>query len=171
MKFTLAVAALAGVAAAAPQLATREVAAVAAVQNQQAAQAADQKAGLATSPEGDAPKSAPHNTLTGIGIGIGVTKQDVKSGVCRPVTYIFARGTTEAGNIGSRGFAGVGLMNNLVAKYGASGIALQGVNYDAANFFSNFELGDRGGVNDMEYEIEKAVSQCKTTKLVLGGYS
>jgi cutinase len=126
----------------------------------------------AASPIPAAPKDPgkpPFNVLTGIGIGAGVSKNDVHDGVCKKYTYIFARGTTEAGNIGSRGFAGSTLLGQLQKLY-PNDLAAQGVNYDAANFFSNFELGDRGGVNDMEWEANKAVFNCPKTTLILGGY-
>jgi cutinase len=116
------------------------------------------------------PGRPPIEIFAGIGIGVGVSKNDVRNKVCKKYTYIFARGTTEAGNIGSRGFAGSTLLGHLQSLY-PNDLAAQGVNYDAANFFSNFELGDRGGVNDMEWEANEAVFNCPSTTLILGGYS
>ena len=59
------------------------------------------------------------------------TSNDVTNNVqpCRGTTVIFARGTSEGGNIGS--IIGPQLKKALVTKLGANGIAFQGVPYPA----------------------------------------
>lgn len=51
---------------------------------------------------------------------------------CRDVTLIYARGTTQDGNIGASGDVGPLFMNNLSSILGASALAVQGVDYDAS---------------------------------------
>jgi cutinase len=49
---------------------------------------------------------------------------------CRPVTVIFARGTTSPGNVGAAGSEGPTFFNALASSLGgASKLAIQGVNY------------------------------------------
>ena len=71
---------------------------------------------------------------TGGGFG-GSTANDVSDGVaCRPYTVIFARGTSEGGNIGS--VIGPKLRSELQKLLGNDGIAFQGVPYPAASSVS-----------------------------------
>lgn len=64
---------------------------------------------------------------------------------CRDVTLIYARGTTQSGNIGEAGDVGPLMMNNLSALIGADNLAVQGVDYDAT--VTGF-LGNLIGVDD-----------------------
>ena len=59
------------------------------------------------------------------------TSNDVTNNVqpCRTYSVIFARGTSEGGNIGS--VVGPQFKNALISKLGANGIAFQGVPYPA----------------------------------------
>lgn len=50
---------------------------------------------------------------------------------CRDVTVVYARGTTQNGNIGAAGDVGPVFMNALAGLVGAENIAVQGVEYDA----------------------------------------
>lgn len=57
----------------------------------------------------------------------GVTRNDIVDGLpCKPFTLIFARGTTETGNIGS--IVGPPFVLALEKAFGASNVAVQGVN-------------------------------------------
>ena len=60
----------------------------------------------------------------------GTTANDVTNGVCAPLTLIFARGTSEPGNMGSS--VGPALAKQLISDLGASQIAVQGVTYPAS---------------------------------------
>ena len=57
------------------------------------------------------------------------TANDLENGKCAPVTVIFARGTTEGGNIGT--VVGPPLQCALQSALGAGNVAFQGVDYPA----------------------------------------
>jgi cutinase len=61
--------------------------------------------------------------------GAGRTATDVAKGVCKPMTLIFARGTSEQGNMGT--IVGPPLANAMIALMGADQVAVQGVDYPA----------------------------------------
>ncbi|KAF4550801.1 Cutinase-like protein 9 [Elsinoe fawcettii] len=92
------------------------------------------------------------------------------SGPCRAVTFIFARGSTETGNLGT--IIGPPVSNGLKARYGVNNVATQGVNYAAlltTNFIPNG--GDPQGIQDMKNQLTTAANKCPNTKIVAGGYS
>lgn len=72
----------------------------------------------------------------------GTTANDVEQGVCAPVTFIFARGSTEVGTMGES--VGPSVAKKLLAKVGKSGAAIQGVKY-TASIASNASMGAGGG--------------------------
>ncbi|KAJ7886826.1 cutinase [Mycena olivaceomarginata] len=90
------------------------------------------------------------------------------SGPCRAVTFIFARGTNEDGNVGAR--VGPPVIADLRAALGTTGIAAQGVDYDAS-VLGYLEGGDPTGSTTMTTLINTAASKCPSTKIVIGGYS
>jgi cutinase len=67
---------------------------------------------------------------------------------CRPVTMIYARGTTQAGNVGDRAAVGPVLFNNLASRIGLNNLAVQGVTY-AANVAGYLAGGDPAGSRTM----------------------
>ncbi|KAJ7292059.1 cutinase, partial [Mycena rebaudengoi] len=81
---------------------------------------------------------------------------------------IFARGTSESGNVGSR--IGPPLIADLRAALGTAGIAAQGVNY-SASVLGYLEGGDPAGSTTMVNLINTAASKCSSTKIVISGYS
>ncbi|KAK1573646.1 cutinase [Colletotrichum navitas] len=89
---------------------------------------------------------------------------------CRPVTLIWARGTTQPGNLGEAGSEGPAFFNALASMIGASNLAVQGVNY-AANILGFLLGGDPAGSTTMANLIAQAVTQCPNTKIVISGYS
>lgn len=89
---------------------------------------------------------------------------------CRAVTLIYARGTTQSGNIGAAGDVGPLMMNNLSSIIGASNLAVQGVTY-AADIFGFLAGGDAAGSQLMANLTTRASTQCPNTKIVLSGYS
>lgn len=100
------------------------------------------------------------------------TKNDVTDGVCRPVTYIFARGTTETGNMGST--VGPALESALESAFGSAKVATQGVTYpaDTAGAVSGAtDPADAEGAKTMASLAKQALSSCPTTKIILAGYS
>ncbi|GAM82289.1 hypothetical protein ANO11243_002680 [Dothideomycetidae sp. 11243] len=100
---------------------------------------------------------------------IPVTANEL-NGPCRPVTLIFARGSTERGNIGKD--VGGPLSVALKARYGDTGVATQGVQYQADLPGNLLPAGcyDQG-IEDMAADIKRAASKCPKTKIVIGGYS
>jgi cutinase len=97
----------------------------------------------------------------------GVIENEL-SGPCKPVTVIFARGTTEAGNVGL--LAGPPAFTLLRASLGTAGVAVQGVDYPAvvAGYLAG---GDPAGSTTMFNLINQAATKCPETKIVIGGYS
>ena len=73
-----------------------------------------------------APLAKPQST-TSYG---GTTKSDVQNGVCKAITLIFARSTSEGGNMGSE--VGPPLEKQLETTFGTAKVATQGVNYAAS---------------------------------------
>jgi cutinase len=67
---------------------------------------------------------------------------------CRAVTLIYARGTTQAGNVGDPAAVGPLFFNNLAGLIGASNLAVQGIDY-AANIFGFLAGGDSDGSQKM----------------------
>ncbi|KAH9836432.1 carbohydrate esterase family 5 protein [Teratosphaeria destructans] len=96
----------------------------------------------------------------------GGTASDVQRGVCAPITVLFARGTSEMGNIGS--VIGPPLFSALVRLTNGN-IALQGLNY-AAGFEGDFTLGSSDGPK-MTQLARQTLQQCPSTKIVMSGYS
>jgi len=87
---------------------------------------------------------------------------------CKALLLIFARGTTETGNIGT--IVGPPFGDALKAGLGASNVAVQGVDYPAS-IDGFLEGGDPTGSATMASLLSQAISQCPDSKIVLGGYS
>lgn len=88
-------------------------------------------------------------------------------GLCRPITVIFARGTTEPGNVGA--LTGPPFFNALDAVIGTQNVGIQGVPYPAsiAGYLAG---GDAGGSANLATLTQQAASQCPDTQIVLSGY-
>ncbi|KAJ5333591.1 uncharacterized protein MYU51_011567 [Penicillium brevicompactum] len=97
----------------------------------------------------------------------GSTANGVTSkGDCTELTFIFARGTGEMGNMGS--VVGPEVATQLKSLTNNK-VTVQGVTY-AASAAGNAELGASGGPA-MAKLVKQALSQCPKTKVVVGGYS
>ena len=99
----------------------------------------------------------------------GDTQNDLTSGNgCKQVLIIFARGTTESGNVGT--LVGPPFFSAVASAIGGSAnLAVQGVAYPAD--IPGFVLGgDAGGSTTMANLVNQAATQCPTTKVVMGGY-
>jgi len=95
---------------------------------------------------------------------------DIENGVCAPVTLVFARGSTEQGNMGT--VVGPPLATAMKAAFG--NVAVQGVNYPAsiqgAISGATDPKGAAGSMN-MAMMATAALAACPNTKVVLAGYS
>lgn len=85
-------------------------------------------------------------TAAAAAAGYDTTSNQLTDGTpCRATTVIYARGTTQDGNIGAAGDVGPDLFNNLSSIIGASKLAVQGVDYPAtiAGYLAQL-AGDNG---------------------------
>ena len=96
----------------------------------------------------------------------GSTRNDLE-GECRAVTVIYARGTTEAGNVGA--IAGPPFFDALDDALGDGAVAVQGVDYpaDIAGYLAG---GSKEGAATMAGHVSEAASKCPDTKIVISGY-
>jgi cutinase len=97
------------------------------------------------------------------------TRNDLTDGsACKAVTVIFARGTTESGNVGT--LTGPPFFSALATAIGTGNLAVQGVDYPAnvAGFLAG---GDAAGSKNMADLVGQAFTQCPNTKVVISGYS
>ncbi|KAF1988587.1 carbohydrate esterase family 5 protein, partial [Aulographum hederae CBS 113979] len=99
-----------------------------------------------------------------------LTMEQLENGACKPITFIFARATTELGNMGAS--TGSFVANGLAGKYGVNNVAIQGVNYPAG-FMGNFQSGGCApqGIREAVRLFNLAHSKCPNTIIVAGGYS
>ncbi|MCJ1458959.1 hypothetical protein MMC28_009336 [Mycoblastus sanguinarius] len=113
--------------------------------------------------------AAPQTSSPPIGGSGSSTENDVTNDApCKALTVIFARGTSEPGNVGT--VAGPPFFEALQSAVGANMVALQGVNY-SASWDGAFEGGDPTGSSTMASLVGQAIKQCPDTKVVLSGYS
>lgn len=89
--------------------------------------------------------------------------------MCKAFTLIFARGTTENGNIGD--IVGPPFVAALNSMLGSSQVAVQGVNNYPADI-AGFEAGGSAtGSQNMAQLIAQTMQQFPKTKLCVSGYS
>ncbi|PGG95762.1 hypothetical protein AJ79_09890 [Helicocarpus griseus UAMH5409] len=97
----------------------------------------------------------------------GIVENGVKENCgCQPLTLIFARGTTEPGNMGL--LAGPPLAKAL-RRLSRGKVTVQGVDYPAS-IVGNINFGEDGGPAMVDL-INLSKSQCPDSKVVLAGYS
>jgi cutinase len=98
------------------------------------------------------------------------TQNDVTNGSgCKAMTVLFARGTTEIGNMGT--VAGPPFVSSLGKMMGgAQNLAVQGIAYpaDVPGFLAG---GDAGGSKLMAQMVGQVMTACPNTALVMAGYS
>ncbi|ORY56166.1 cutinase [Pseudomassariella vexata] len=110
-----------------------------------------------------------------IGSPVEVRQQSLASSIqndlqvkdCKGMTVIFARGTTESGNVGT--LAGPPFFQALSKMVGGD-LAVQGVDYpaDIPGFLAG---GDANGSKLMAQLVQQAMQDCPNTKVVMAGYS
>ncbi|KAH7412618.1 cutinase [Cadophora sp. MPI-SDFR-AT-0126] len=84
------------------------------------------------------------------------------------MTVIFARGTTEQGNVGT--LSGPPMFDALGKMVGAQNLAVQGVDYPA-NVRGFLAGGDKKGSAQMAQLVQQAMTSCPDTQVVMAGYS
>ncbi|KAE8353185.1 cutinase-domain-containing protein [Aspergillus coremiiformis] len=97
------------------------------------------------------------------------TTEDGFSGACAEYSVLFARGTSEPGNVGV--LVGPPLAEAFVQVAGASNVAFQGVNGYGATVEGYLEGGEPAGGTSMATQASAILAKCPNTKLVMSGYS
>ncbi|WYZ42518.1 hypothetical protein EsH8_VI_000217 [Colletotrichum jinshuiense] len=100
---------------------------------------------------------------------VGITANEFKLSGCKDIIFVWARGSTELGNMGT--VVGPGVANNLKSAFPGK-VAVQGVDY-AALLSTNFLPGgaDPAGISEMEDILGDIASKCPNAIVVTGGYS
>ncbi|KAK4191093.1 cutinase-domain-containing protein [Podospora australis] len=101
---------------------------------------------------------------------VGSTATEFTDDGCKDIIMLFARGSTEIGNMGT--VCGPPTANGLKDVFGRDAVAVEGIKYEAL-LSTNFLPGgaDLLGIREMKRLIAKATTQCPNSKLVVGGYS
>ncbi|KAA8629909.1 hypothetical protein SMACR_04107 [Sordaria macrospora] len=99
----------------------------------------------------------------------GITSTEFTRLGCRPVIFLFARGSTEIGNMGST--VGPPTSNGIKAAQGVTNVVTEGIDYPAL-LSTNFLPGgaDLGGISEMKRLLNKAATECPNSKIVVSGY-
>ncbi|KAI6754549.1 hypothetical protein HG530_012301 [Fusarium avenaceum] len=106
--------------------------------------------------------------------GGSITRNDLTQGTagsCPGVIFIFARGSTESGNLGSLGPM---VASKLEAKYGKGGVWIQGVGgaYTAGIGENALPRGSSAAaISEMVSLYQDANTKCPKAIIVAGGYS
>ncbi|KAL7274067.1 hypothetical protein RUND412_003051 [Rhizina undulata] len=96
------------------------------------------------------------------------TRNELVDGGCNDVIVIFARGTTEPGNVGDD--VGPSFFDSLEALEPGR-ILVQGVNDYPADIWGYLVGGSESGAVNMAGLVAQAASQCPSAKIVLSGFS
>jgi len=94
-------------------------------------------------------------------------RNDVTNNVCKPITFIFARGTLEPENMGI--LVGPPIFEAIERAFPGQ-VAAQGVKYPAS-IPGYLAKGDRGGGSLQGKLAMEALRNCPNTKIILSGYS
>ncbi|KAB8264762.1 cutinase-domain-containing protein [Aspergillus pseudonomiae] len=97
------------------------------------------------------------------------TTQNQYIGVCTEYTVLFARGTSEPGNVGV--LVGPPLYEAFEEAVGSRALTFQGVNGYSASVESYLAGGDAAGSKSMASDATEILTKCPDTKLIMSGYS
>lgn len=95
------------------------------------------------------------------------TRDELIGGRCAPIIVLFARGTTEPGNVGDD--VGPFFFDQLAALRPGK-VIVQGTNNYPASIWDYLWGGSDTGASYMANQVVRAASQCKTSKIVLSGF-
>ncbi|TLD15533.1 uncharacterized protein PgNI_02535 [Pyricularia grisea] len=101
---------------------------------------------------------------------VGTTANEFTSGGCKDVVLLYARGTSQSGNMGEE--PGPALGNALKTRLGAARVAVQGVSY-SASLLGNLNPGGAPASEATSFRtlIGQVASQCPNARIVVSGYS
>ncbi|WYZ37051.1 hypothetical protein EsH8_II_000557 [Colletotrichum jinshuiense] len=94
--------------------------------------------------------------------------QNGLNGDCKAMIIVFARGTTEGGNVGT--ISGPPFFQSLAGMVGETNLAVQGVEYpaDIPGFLAG---GDANGSQEMATLTQQAITNCPNSAVIISGYS
>ncbi|KAI8633560.1 cutinase [Xylariaceae sp. FL1651] len=100
----------------------------------------------------------------------GTISNELTLGPCRDIIFIFARGSTEPGNMGI--VVGPGVADQLKLRLGETRVAVEGVDY-AALLSTNYLPGgtDAASEEAMKTLLNLANTKCPDSQILTGGYS
>ncbi|KAF2036204.1 cutinase-domain-containing protein [Setomelanomma holmii] len=102
--------------------------------------------------------------------GTGTTSNEFSQGGCRDILFAWARGSTEAGNMGT--VVGPPTSDGLKQNFGANKVATEGIDYAAALAPNTLPGGtDSASTKLMQDTLTAMASQCPDSVIVAGGYS
>ncbi|KLU92247.1 cutinase [Magnaporthiopsis poae ATCC 64411] len=101
---------------------------------------------------------------------VGTEANEFKNGPCRDIVLLFARGSTQDGNMGQQ--PGPDLANAMKAKFGADRVAAQGMSY-AAILAGNLAEGGATSMESSDFAdlIKDVAVKCPDARIVVSGYS
>lgn len=94
------------------------------------------------------------------------TRNELLDGKCAPIIVLFARGTTEPGNVGDD--VGPFFFDQLALL--RPGTIVQGTNDYPASVWDYLWGGSDTGAASMAGQVTRAAAQCKGSKIVLSGF-
>lgn len=95
------------------------------------------------------------------------SSNELLNGPCKKITVIFARGTSEGGNIGA--LVGPQLSAAVKNRLGSGNVAFQGVDYPA-DIGGYLIGGSPSGATQLANLVNTAATKCPQTQIVLSGY-
>lgn len=102
----------------------------------------------------------------------GQTSNELLQGTCKPVIFLWARGSTEGGNMGF--LIGPQACNALKKELGSGKVACQGVGgkYTASMMDNGQErFTSQAAIDEATKLFRQAVEKCPESKITFGGYS
>nr|Q96UT0.1 RecName: Full=Cutinase 2; AltName: Full=Cutin hydrolase 2; Flags: Precursor [Fusarium vanettenii]AAL18696.1 cutinase 2 [Fusarium haematococcum] len=120
------------------------------------------------------PTSHPVQELEARQLGGGTTRNDLTNGnsaSCADVIFIYARGSTETGNLGT---LGPSIASKLESAFGRDGVWIQGVGgaYRATLGDNSLPRGtSSAAIREMLGLFQQANTKCPDATLIAGGYS